>query len=286
MALELLEPETLDEALALLDPEDPAVRPVAGGTALMLMMKSGLYAPRRLVSLRRLGGGLAQIRETAEGGLGLGAMVRLVDLEGSPEIARRAPVLAETLATHSNVRVRNVATVGGNLAHGDPHMDLPPVMIALGAVAEAARPGGRREIPVEALYAGYMETALANDELITAVTIPPQSGRRAAYVKMTARAAEDWPALGIAVSLAVEGAAIRAPRLAIGAASDRPLRLADAEAVLSGGTIGEALIIEAGRAAAAEAPVVADEHGSAPYKRALVAVAVERGLRRVLDGLV
>jgi aerobic carbon-monoxide dehydrogenase medium subunit len=95
------------------------------------MMKTGLYQPRRLVSLRALGRALTMIAATPEGGLDIGAMVRLAQIERSAVVRQAAPVVADTLLTHSNVRVRNVATVGGNLAHGDPHMDLPPVLIAL-----------------------------------------------------------------------------------------------------------------------------------------------------------
>jgi carbon-monoxide dehydrogenase medium subunit len=112
----LEEPASLGEALSLLDPDDPAVRAIAGGTALMLMMKSGLYRPLRLVSLRRLGPALTGIHATVDGGLAIGAMVRLAEIERSAAVRAVAPVIAETLLTHSNVRVRNVATLGGNLA--------------------------------------------------------------------------------------------------------------------------------------------------------------------------
>ena len=139
---ELAEPESLVEAVAMLDPEDSSVRPIAGGTALMLMMKSGLYRPRRLVILRKIGSGLADIRLGADGSLKIGAMARLVDLRRSAEARSAAPVIAETLLTHSNVRVRNVATIGGNLAHADPHMDLPPVLMVLGARISAVGPTG------------------------------------------------------------------------------------------------------------------------------------------------
>src|SRR5437588_5749393 len=109
-AFELVEPSSLDEALRLLDPDDPAVRPIAGGTALMLMMKTGLYRPRRLVSLRALGRALNIIATTPEGGLDIGALVRLAQIERSAVVRQAAPVVADTLLTHSNVRVRNVAT--------------------------------------------------------------------------------------------------------------------------------------------------------------------------------
>src|SRR5437870_1557294 len=205
----LEEPASLAEALALLDPDDPSVRAIAGGTALMLMMKSGLYRPQRLISLRRLGPALTGIRAAADGGLEIGAMVRLAELERSPVIRAAAPVIAETLLTHSNVRVRNVATLGGNLAHADPHMDLPPVLIALGATVRIAGPSGERVVMVEDLFTGYLETVLANNELITAVTVPSQAGRRTVYVKCAARTADDWPALGLAVSVYAEDGHLR-----------------------------------------------------------------------------
>src|SRR5207253_2569752 len=169
----LEEPASLAEVLALLDPDDPGVRAIAGGTALMLMMKSGLYRPQRLVSLRRLDPALTGIRPAPDGGVVIGAMVRLAELERSPALRAAAPVIAHTLLTHSNVRVRNVATVGGNLAHADPHMDLPPVLIALGAELRVVGAGGERAIAVEDLFTGYMETVLANDELIRALVVPP-----------------------------------------------------------------------------------------------------------------
>src|SRR5438045_4197615 len=136
-----------------------------------------------------------------------------------------APVIADTLLTHSNVRVRNVATLGGNLAHADPHMDLPPVLIALDASVRVAGAAGERVIAVEDLFTGYLETVLANNELITAVSIPPQTGRGAAYAKITARTADDWPALGLAVSIHAEGGILREARIAIGAATETARRL-------------------------------------------------------------
>jgi len=274
---ELIEPSTLDEALELLDPDDPDVRPIGGGTALMLMLKSGLYRPRRLVSLRALGPSLTSIAATPDGGLALGAMVRLAELERSDAVRRVAPVIADALLTHSNIRVRNVATIGGNLAHADPHMDLPPVLIALGASVRAVGPNGERDIPVEAFLTGYMTTVLGNDELVAALHVPVQTGRKAAYEKVTARAADDWPALGIAVSIGPVDV-----RVAIGAATETAMRLPQTEAFLSGRLLDEAALREAGKCAAAEAPVVGDLHGSAAYKRVLVAVHLRRALQKAL----
>ena len=147
---ELAEPTTLQEALLLLDPDDASVRPLGGGTALMLMMKAGVFAPRRLVSLRKITA-LKRIA-VADGGLVIGALTPLSDVEHSAEVAKRAAVIVRTMRRLSNVRVRNVATIGGNLAHGDPHMDLPPVLIALDAGIVVVGRGGERVLAVENLF--------------------------------------------------------------------------------------------------------------------------------------
>src|SRR5216683_211685 len=163
---ELEEPNSLREAIAVIDTDDPDIRPIAGGTALMLMMKAGVFRPTRLVSLRKLPEQHARIALAANGELAIGAMTPLAVVERSPEVARAAPVIPRAMRRLSNIRVRNVATIGGNLAHADPHMDLPPVLIALGASVSVAGPDGTRSIAVEDLFAGYYETVLAKNELI------------------------------------------------------------------------------------------------------------------------
>src|SRR5882757_5906390 len=174
---ELLEPASLHEAIALLDPDDPTVRPIAGGTALMLMMKVGVFRPGKLVSLRNVKD-LTSIDATPDGGLRIGAMTPLAAIERSAAVRAHALVITRTMRTLSNIRVRNVATIGGSLAHADPHMDLPPVLIALGARVVVTGASGERTIPVEELFAGYFETVLARDELITSVVVPAQGNRR------------------------------------------------------------------------------------------------------------
>src|SRR5271155_3452458 len=131
-------------------------------------------------------------------------MATLSELEQDSNVAARLPVLKQALRTLSNPRVRNVARVGGALAHGDPHMDLPPVLAMLDAKVAIIGPKGNRELALEDLYAGYYETVLEKDELITSVTVPALNGRKAAYMKVTSRNADDWPALGVAVSFALE----------------------------------------------------------------------------------
>lgn len=279
---ELVEPRTLREAAALLASGDPSVRPMAGGTAVMLMMKMGVLRPTRLVGLRGVEKRYSEISE-ADGELRFGAMVTLSALERSSIVKSRAPVIARALRTLANVRVRNVATAGGHLAHADPHMDLPPVLIALGASVSTVGPKSGRTIPLEKLYAGYLETTLGREELIAEVTVPAQGTRRAAYLKCTTRSADDWPALGVAVVLDTDGALVRDARIVISAATDVPTRLAAAEKVLTGTRVDDKTLREVGDAAASTAEVMGDEHGSAAYKRELVRVYVARAVHAALN---
>ena len=170
---EMAEPASLNEAVAMLDPQEPTIRPVAGGTALMLMMKAGVFRPTRLVSLHRVEPEHARIAVTGSGELRIGALATLSQLEHDRNVAARLPVLKRAMRTLSNPRVRNVARVGGALAHGDPHMDLPPVLAALAARVNITGPKGTRELPLAELYTGYYETVLERNELIAAVTVPP-----------------------------------------------------------------------------------------------------------------
>jgi carbon-monoxide dehydrogenase medium subunit len=214
--------------------------------------------------------------------LRIGAMATLSGLERSSLVKSQAPVVTRTLRTLSNVRVRNVATVGGHLAHADPHTDLPPVLIALGASVTTVTARGGRTLPLEKLYAGYLETTLERGELIAEVNVRAQGRRRAAYLKCTTRSADDWPALGVAVALDVDGSAVRDGRIVISAATNTPVRLAAAESALRGAKVDDAVLRRAADAAASSADVIADEHGSAAYKRELVRVYVARAIRAAL----
>jgi aerobic carbon-monoxide dehydrogenase medium subunit len=284
---ELVEPASLGEAIALLDPDDAAVRPIAGGTALMLMMKAGVFRPSRLVSLRKLARLNARIAMAKDGALTIGAMTPLALLERSPEVARAAPVIPRAMRRLSNIRVRNVATIGGNLAHGDPHMDLPPILIALNAKVAVVGANGaqaaERTIAVEDLFAGYFETVLAKNELIAELHIPPQGKSRAAYIKVTTGSVEDWPALGVAVALEAEGNAVKSARVVVSAATEKATRLKGAERLLAGATVDEKMLARAGDAAAEEAECITDVRGSAAYKRELTRVYVGRALRQALN---
>jgi carbon-monoxide dehydrogenase medium subunit len=283
---ELVEPAKLKEAVALLDPDDPTIRPIAGGTALMLMMKSGVFRPTKLISLAKIKD-LTSISAELDGELIIGAMTPLGVIERAVRVARSAPVVTQTMLTLSNVRVRNVATIGGALAHGDPHMDLPPVLMALGAAVRVLGPDGERSLPVEELFVGYFETSLKKNELIADVRIPAQGKKHAAYLKVTTGSADDWPALGVAAVIGTEDGVVTSARIVVSAATDKVTRLKETGKVLKGAKIDKKvdhrLIARLGDAAVAEAQIVSDGRGSAPYKRELLRVYVGRAVRAAMD---
>jgi carbon-monoxide dehydrogenase medium subunit len=279
---EFLEPDSLTEAIGLINPDDSDVRPIAGGTALMLMMKAGVFHPRRLVSLRKLGDGFTRIAAAPSGELVIGAMTPLAALEQSAEVAGAAPAIVRTMRRLANVRVRNMATVGGALAHGDPHMDLPPVLMALGAAVRIAGAAGERSVAVEDLLTGYYETSLARNELIVDVRIPPQGKSRTVYFKVTAGSADDWPALGVAVCLAAEGTTVTSARIVVSAATSKATRLTGAEQALIGAAASDKTLQQVAAAAVDEADIIADLRGTASYKRELLRVYAARAVRAAL----
>ena len=280
---DLVEPNSVKEAIGLMEPDDPDVRVIAGGTALMLMMKAGVFRPRRLISMRKFASSLCGITATSSGELRIGAMTTLSALEHSPHVSRHAPVIVRTMRRLSNVRVRNVATIGGALAHADPHMDLPPVLIALGASVCVVGGGGERTIPVEDLLTGYYETVLAKNELIAEVRVPAPGTARSAYCKVTTGSADDWPALGLAVTLAAEGATVKSARIALSAATTKATRLTGAETALIGSAADDGTLKDVADVAAAEADILADGRGSASYKRELLRVYVVRAVRAAMQ---
>lgn len=278
-------PETAEEACALLVElgEDAAV--YAGGTELLLLMKLGMLRPRHLVDVKRIPGFSAiSLDEGAR--LAIGAAVTHRTVEQSALVRARCP-LAGTVARHvANVRVRNVGTVGGNLAFADPHSDLATLFLTFDASVELQSPRGRRELPLDDFVLGPWETARTSDEVVSSVRLTPWPGEtHAAYVKF---GVHERPTLAIAAMLRLApgdsghrgGDRVAEARIAIGCVNPRPMRMAGAEARLTGASVAdlEHAAREASDLAAAGVDPADDLYGSADYKRAMVAVFVRRAL--------
>lgn len=278
---EFLLPYSLEEALSLLDPEDPGIRPVSGGTAVMLMMKAGVLRPTRLVSLHKIGARHAAIEVHANGELVIGGQAKLADIERHPGVRAGWPLLAQALRGVANARVRSVATLGGCISHADPHLDMPPVLSALDAHIAITGPQGTRRVRAEDFSTGYYETVVRRDELVTGISVPPQAGP-GAYLKMTTRAAHDWPSLGVAVVLKMNDGQVQRASVFTGAATDRPTRLHQAQSVLERRGLDANALRAAAEAAIVEAPLMGDAHGSAAYKGQLLKTALPRAIEAAL----
>jgi carbon-monoxide dehydrogenase medium subunit len=161
-------------------------------------------------------------------------------------------------------------------------MDLPPLLSALDARVLVSGPQGERSIQIDSLITGYYETVLSTDEIITELVVPPQAGWCSAYLKVTTRSADDWPALGIAAALRLEGDMVQSCRLFIGAATDRPTRLVAAEAVLTGAVVDTATVRRIGEAALDSVEFIGDAQGSAAYKKELLRVYLGRTVKSAM----
>jgi carbon-monoxide dehydrogenase medium subunit len=277
-------PRAVDEALAVLREYGEDARVVAGGTALVTMMRQRLVRPGCLVSLRDVQG-LEGI-EATNGALRLGALVTHREAEVSPLVRERLPVLAETFRRVATVRIRHMATVGGALAHADPNQDPPVTLMALGTRVEIRAAGGRRELPLEEFFRDYYETALDPGELVTGVTVPMlPAGSGATFLKFLPRTADDYATVAVSaiVTLEPDGQRCREARIALGSVGVTPLRGRAAEALLTGERLNDSLINAAGDAVKGEVDPLSDHRGSAAYKREMAAVMVGRALTQAWE---
>jgi len=267
---DLLEPKTVTEACRMLD-DGEDVRPVSGGTALLILIKQGLLRPQTLVNLKKLEGANAITRDAA-GAVRIEAMATIHEVETSPVVREHLPVLAAACHQVANIRIRHLATIGGNLAHGDHQSDPPGVLVALDAEVELSGTHGSRAMKLADFLLGTYETALEPGEMVTAVTAPPVRGRLVGdYLKFTTGSSEERPCAGITALVRLEDDRPVEARLVVGAVAARPLLLCETDPT------EEALQRMAERAAE-EIDPIPDLRGSAEYKRHLVRVLGRRAL--------
>jgi CO/xanthine dehydrogenase FAD-binding subunit len=275
------DPDSTEEALALLGEYGADARVLAGGQTLVAAMNLGLARPGLIVDLNR-----ARELESVtlrNGALRLGALARHRTLETSAEVRTACPLLAEAAALIGNARVRSRGTLGGSLAHADPAAELPAAMLALQAEFRLASRDGRRNMPAGEFFRGPLSTALREDELLVEVGIPAQPARTGWAFEEIARRPGDFAIVGVAgvVTLAEDGSC-RDARLAFAGLGTAPARAGDAEALLRSSTPDQARLGEAARAAADEIEAESDALVSAAYRRHLARVLAERALQRAL----
>jgi len=281
-AFEYHAPTSIGEATRLLSRLGEDSKVLSGGQSLIPLMKLRLATPRHIVDINGIPD-LAYLRES-DGVLRIGALTRESDLEASELIRTRYPLLFDTSKVIADPVVRNLATVGGNLAHGDPANDHPATMLALGAEVVVAGPAGERRIPVASFFSGPFTTALKSDEILVEIRVPSPGPRSAgAYLKLE-RKVGDFATAASAVQLELDASGV-CTRAGIGLANvgATPIRAEAAQASLGGKRPDEAAIKRAAELASEASRPSADLRGSVEYKKDLVRVLTARALRKALE---
>ncbi|HKF21717.1 MAG TPA: xanthine dehydrogenase family protein subunit M [Candidatus Angelobacter sp.] len=281
-AFEYLRPKTIPEAITLLQQHGDEAKLLSGGQSLIPMMKLRLARPGFLIDINSISG-LSYIKE--EGGfLKIGGLTREAELEASPVVRSKYLLLMDTTAVIADPQVRNLATVGGNLAHGDPANDHPATMIAFGAQIVATGAKGERVIPVEDFFVTLFTTALKHDEILTEIRIPvppPNSG--GAYFKVE-RKVGDFATAAAAVQLTLDGGGtVQKAGIALTNVGPTPIKARKAEDFLKGKKPDAATLAQAAQLASEEAQPSSDLRGPAEYKKGLVKELTKRALSRAVE---
>jgi carbon-monoxide dehydrogenase medium subunit len=278
-SFELLQPTTLPQAVAMLQKHGDDARPLGGGTTLIILMKQRALHFPYLVDLQSIPG-LSQIKKEPDG-VRIGALATHRQVETSPLIRQSLPVLAEAFSQIGNVRVRETASVGGNLAHADYRLDPPPPLLVLGAEVSAFGPEGTRAIALKNFFRGMYETELAPGELLVDVKIPSMpANSRAVYLRYSALSANDWPCLGVAGLLVKENGRCKELRLALGGVAATPLLIEGLEfshdQALDQGVIDRVLDVVAQQISPS-----ADLRGTEWYKRRMARLFVKKAVEQL-----
>jgi carbon-monoxide dehydrogenase medium subunit len=274
-------PASVDEALALLERYGDEGKVLAGGQSLIPLMKLRFASPRALVDLNRVQG-LDAIEE--EGGrLTIGALVRHRDCERSETLRGRYGVLGDAAPQISDPIVRNLGTVAGSLAHADPQGDWGSALLAAGAEVEATGPAGTRTISLDDLFEGPFTTSLEPTEIVTSVHVPDPGPRAGGTYLKLERKIGDFATVGVAVHLSFANGTVGRAGIALTAVGPRNLRATAAEEALAGATLDDDTIRHAAELAAEAAEPRSDHRGTADYKRSVVRVFAERGLRKAAE---
>ena len=281
-AFEYLRPSTIPEAIAMLQQHGDDAKILSGGQSLIPMMKLRIARPAILIDINRVAG-LAYIKEE-EGFLKIGGLTREADLENSPLILSKFPIIHDTAHVIADPQVRNLATLAGNLAHGDPANDHPATMLALGAKVVATGPKGERVIPIEDFFVTLFTTALEQNEIVTEIRIPlPPVHSGGAYFKLE-RKVGDFATAAVAAQVTLDsGGVCQQAGIGLTNVGPTPVKARKAEAFLRGKKLDDANIRQAAQLASGEAQPSSDLRGPAEYKTGLVKELTYRALSRAAE---
>jgi aerobic carbon-monoxide dehydrogenase medium subunit len=273
---EILEPKSIPEACKILAAEEE-VKLIAGGTALLILIKQGIFVPKTLINLKKIKGA-GEITYNSKDGLRVGGLASIYDVESAPAVREHYPLLAEACHVVANIRIRNMATIGGNLAHADYQSDPPAALVALDAKVELTKRDKVRTVKLADFLIGMYETGLERDELLTGLLVPPAPPNlKGTYLKFTTRSSEDRPCAGVAAWVQRSNGNCEAARVVVGAVSPVPV-VVTAQEVVNGKKLTPDVIEEVASQAQAAVDPIDDLRGTADYKRHLVKVLVRRAL--------
>jgi carbon-monoxide dehydrogenase medium subunit len=274
-------PRTAEEAVQLLAANRANAKILAGGQSLIPAMRFRLAVPAVLIDINGVEG-MNHLRED-NGHLAIGAVTRESALEVSELVQTKYHLLAEAAKVIADPIVRNMATVGGNIAHADPANDHPAVMLAYNAQVVAVSPRGQRTIAIDDFFVELFTSALAEDELLTEIRIPrPAAKSGGAYVKLE-RKVGDYAISAVAIQLTMDGDLCSSARIGLTNVSSVPMRARNAEAILQGNRVTDSLLEEAGRAAAAECDPSPDLRGTVDYKRDITRILLKRAVVKAIQ---
>jgi len=280
-SFDYVRPKSLSEAVALLG-KNPEAKILAGGHSLIPMMRFRMATPPMLIDINQLSE-LAYIREDGDW-LRIGAMTREADVDRSELVRKRYPLLADTARVVADPLVRNLATIGGNIAHADPANDHPATMLAYGAQVVATGPKGERTLGISDFFRGAFETALASGEILTELRIPKAQPRGGgAYLKLE-RKVGDYATAAVAVQLALDGdGSVASAGIGLTNVGLTPIFAKAAADSLKGKKPGESVFAEAAKRASDAAEPIDDHRGSEDYKRHLVRTLTHRALTSAIQ---
>jgi aerobic carbon-monoxide dehydrogenase medium subunit len=269
-------PRTLDEAIGAFAAAGSAARIMAGGTDLLVQMRSGLVRPGLIVDIKKIDE-MMKIEETPEGGFRIGAAVSGAELAEHPKFAKTWPGVLEAVNLIGSKQVQGRASPGGNLCNGSPAGDSIPAMIAAGAIVTIQGPNGRRELPVEKVPAGPGRTNLTPGEILVSFTLPPRPpGSSDAYLRMIPRTEMDIAVVGLGVSLTLKDGVCTAARVGLGAVAPTALLVEAAGQALTGSRLDDAALEKAAEACRAACRPIDDKRGTIAYRVKTAGVLLKR----------
>ena len=278
--MRLLQPTTVDEAIGLLTDEADA-KCLAGGQTLAAMMNADLIEPDALISLKMIAE-LHDIQHLDDGSVRIGAMVTHAALAEKSDFSASQAIIAKAAQVIAHPAVRNVGTIGGSIVHGDPAADYPAALVAADATVNAVGPGGARAIPIAEFFVDYLETSLAEDEIVTSIDLASGPDKAVTVYDKIARVDGDFATLSLALVGARDGGSFSSLRLALGSAGPAPVRVIEAEQCLTGRSITGADLEKAGDALVAACDPIDDIRGSSAYRLRLVPRVLARAINAAL----